>query len=62
MKDLKNRQVKKQDLSSVDYINKAMVEKDDYPSFEQALPMMRNSPFFSVMDFEKKTLIGNLLF
>ena len=58
MKELRNRQAEKQDLDSIDYINKTLKKKEDYPPFLEAISDLRKSPFRAIIKFEKKNLFS----
>lgn len=57
MVQFRRRQVEKQDLHALDFINKNFERKDDYPEFGSALPNLRKSPFASVLKYERSSLI-----
>ncbi|MGY3804220.1 ATP-binding cassette domain-containing protein [Pigmentibacter ruber] len=53
MLKLNKRSANKKDLNSIPFINETLKQKDPYPSFIQALPLLRKSPFKSLIVFEK---------
>lgn len=53
MLKLNKRSASKKDLNSIPFINETLKQKDPYPSFLQALPLLRKSPFKSLIVFEK---------
>lgn len=57
MKKLGKRATQKSDLNSIDYVNKTLDNKDNYPEFKVAIPLLRQSPFRSLLTFEKKQFI-----
>lgn len=57
MLQFRRRQVEKQDLHALDFINKNFEKKDHYPVFKQSLPYLRKSPFASVLKYERSSLV-----
>ncbi|MBX9837430.1 MAG: hypothetical protein K2X69_03840, partial [Silvanigrellaceae bacterium] len=57
MKKLGKRATHKNDLNSIDYVNETLNNKDNYPEFKEAIPLLRKSPFRSLLTFEKKQFI-----